>query len=236
MSIYIQVNQKTAGPFEEHAVIAWLQGGRLSPEVLACRQEGSEWQPLRTVLTNPARPPDISPMLDSQSIADRARQNRVCEKCDQHEGDVYSFSYGRKISHTITRVGMNTNVHTTKYNVAGEKYAAACDNCIRRRRITRLVVFGLMFAVGAGIALWTTTWDNFHGPLDVRQMSQLQTVTGASAAIVGLIGLWRLLPNLFSSKITHAENLIIGLKKRELRKLGFDTFWNTKSYFKLSRR
>ena len=55
MSTYIQVNQKTAGPFEEHAVIAWLQGGRLSTEVLACRHGGSEWQPLRTVLSTPAR-------------------------------------------------------------------------------------------------------------------------------------------------------------------------------------
>lgn len=229
MSIYIQVNQKTVGPFEEHAVLALLHNERLSPEVLACRQGGSEWQPLRIVLTNPARPSDTSPMLDSQSIWDQAPQNRVCEKCGQQEGDVYSFSYGRRISHTIRRVG-HTNVHTTKYNIAGKKYAAACNRCIRQRWVTRLVLFGLMTVLGLGSAWWA------HGtrtrPLDSDPRGLVLVV----ACITGLIGLWRLLPNIFSTKVTQAENLIIGLKKSELRKVGFDTFWNTRNYFKLNRR
>lgn len=63
MSIYINVNQQTSGPFEENAVAAWLQAGQLSPEVLACQHGANQWRPLRDVLSI------------SEAIGDWARQN-----------------------------------------------------------------------------------------------------------------------------------------------------------------
>jgi hypothetical protein len=161
-------------------------------------------------------------------------QNITCEKCSQDEGNVYSFHYGKKTSKTSRRVGQAT-IHTTKYDIAGEKNAAVCNKCIRQRRMIRLVVFGLMIAVGAGLALWASGWDQFKDPTRIREAVQLQMATLAVAAILGLIGLWGLLPNLFAGKNTHAENMIIGLKKDELRKQGFDTFWNKKNFSKLRR-
>jgi hypothetical protein len=51
-----------------------------------------------------------------------------------------------------------------------------------------------------------------------------------------LIGIIGLLPSLLASDATHGENSIIALKKGELRKRGFNSFWNTASYVKLRRR
>lgn len=48
MSIYINRNNQQTGPFEEHAVLAWLQNGQLSGEDLACRTGDSNWRPLKT--------------------------------------------------------------------------------------------------------------------------------------------------------------------------------------------
>ena len=66
MSIYIHTNKETTGPFEDDAVVAWLQAGQLSPEVLACRHGASHWLPLREVLTD---------ATTGQAVVDWARQN-----------------------------------------------------------------------------------------------------------------------------------------------------------------
>jgi hypothetical protein len=66
MSIYINVNQQTSGPFEENAIAAWLQAGQLSPEVLACRHGANQWLPLREVLTG---------ATTGQAVVDWALQN-----------------------------------------------------------------------------------------------------------------------------------------------------------------
>ncbi len=161
-------------------------------------------------------------------------QRITCEKCSQNGGDIYSFHYGKKNSETSRRVG-NATIYTTKYDIAGEKNAAVCGKCIRHRRIIRLVVFGLMITVGAGLALWASGWDQFKDPTRIREAVQLQMATLGVAGILGLIGLLGLLPSLFASKNTHAENMIIALKKDELRKQGFDTFWNNKNFSKLRR-
>lgn len=161
-------------------------------------------------------------------------QKRTCEKCGQHGGEIYSFYYGKKKSHTMRNVGQAT-IHTTKYEVAGMKDGAVCNNCVRTRRGMRLVVFGLMVVVGAGLALWAAGWDQFKDPERIREAVQLQMFTLGVAGILGLTGLWGLLPSLFASKNTHAENMLITLKKGELRRQGFDTFWNNKSFNKLRR-
>jgi hypothetical protein len=83
MSIYINVNQQTSGPFEENAVTAWLQAGQLSPEVLACQHGATQWRPLRDVLTvatqpgasNGAGSQGASPALAAPAIVDWARKN-----------------------------------------------------------------------------------------------------------------------------------------------------------------
>jgi hypothetical protein len=83
MSIYIQTNQQSSGPFEESAVAAWLQAGQLSPNVLACREGAREWQPLRTLIPGSAQPPAFagaqppraSPTPGPESLANWARQN-----------------------------------------------------------------------------------------------------------------------------------------------------------------
>ncbi len=162
-------------------------------------------------------------------------QTRTCEKCGQRQGNIYDFHFGKKLSETSRRFG-NKTVYTTKYNVAGKLEAAACNKCIRMHRVIRLVVFGLMITVGAGIALWVSGWDQFKEPARISEVARLQDMTLGVAGILGLIGLWGLIPNLFANKATQAENLIIGLKKRELKKHGFNTFWNTKNFRKLGRR
>jgi hypothetical protein len=83
MSIYININQQTSGPFEENAIAAWLQAGQLSPEVLACQHGATQWQPLRDVLTVGTQPaahagaasPGASTALAAHAIVDWARQN-----------------------------------------------------------------------------------------------------------------------------------------------------------------
>ena len=87
--------------------------------------------------------------------------------------------------------------------------------------------------------LVTAKWPIFRRIVVVYRISESAMLTvamGVVGGILGLLGLRILLPNLFSSKTTHAENLIIALKKRELRKQGFNTFWNTRNYNKLRRR
>lgn len=66
MSIYLNVNQQTSGPFEENVIAGWLQAGQLSPEVLACRHGASQWLPLKEVLTG---------ATTGQAVVDWARQN-----------------------------------------------------------------------------------------------------------------------------------------------------------------
>ena len=58
MSIYIHRNNQQTGPFEEHAVLAWLRGGQLSGEDLACRAGENKWRPLKTLfpMTNNVQP------------------------------------------------------------------------------------------------------------------------------------------------------------------------------------
>jgi hypothetical protein len=46
MSIYIHKNNQQLGPFEEAKVLEMLQKGELSPNDMAIRQGGSEWQKL----------------------------------------------------------------------------------------------------------------------------------------------------------------------------------------------
>lgn len=162
-------------------------------------------------------------------------QKRVCEKCGQYEGEAYSFNYGKEKSSTTSHIG-HANIRTTKYEVAGTRDGAVCDNCIKRRRVTRLVVFGLMIVVGAGLAWWASGWDQFKDPERISEAVRLQMFTLGVAGLLGLIGLWGLLPTVFVSKRTYAENMLIALKKDELRKQGFDAFWNNKNFSKLRLR
>ncbi|GEM_PF-5894383 len=166
--------------------------------------------------------------------SDALSQKQTCEKCGQ-QGNIYAFHFGKKQSETSQTFG-NKTIYTTKYNVAGKIAAAACNKCIRRRRIIRLVVFGLMITAAVGIALWASGWDQFKDRARISEVVRLQMMTFGVAGILGLIGLLGVFPNLFASKTTYAENFIIALKKRELRKQGFDTFWNTKNFSKLGRR
>jgi hypothetical protein len=162
-------------------------------------------------------------------------QNQTsCEKCGQQEDNLYAFHFGKKKSETSRHVG-NKTIYTTNFDIGGRIVAAACNKCIQRRWVIMLVVFGLMVIVGAGAALWAAKLNTFKGPLGINQMALLQTVIGGGGGILGLIGLYGLLLNIFASKITHAENLIIAVKKPEVRKLGFNTFWNTKNFKKLKR-
>jgi len=161
-------------------------------------------------------------------------QKQTCEKCGHQEDNLYAFHFGKKKSETSRRVGSKT-IYTTNFDIGGKIEAAACNKCIQRRWVIRLVVFGLMLIVGAGAALWAYKLNTFKGPLGISQMAQLQVAVGGAGGILGLIGLYGLFLNLFASKATHAENLIIALKKHEVRKLGFNTFWNTKSFKKLTR-
>jgi hypothetical protein len=161
-------------------------------------------------------------------------QKQTCEKCGQQEDNLYAFHFGKKKSETSRHVG-NKTIYTTNYDIGGRIEAAACNKCIQRRWAFRLVVFGLMFIAGAGAALWAYKLNTFKGPLGISQMAQLQVFVGGGGGILGLIGLYGLLLNLFAGKVTHAENLIIAIKKPEVRKLGFNTFWNTKNFKKLKR-
>jgi hypothetical protein len=57
MSIYVYKNNQQVGPFEETAVLLWLNSGQLSGEDLACRTGANNWQPLKTLF---ADPPQVS--------------------------------------------------------------------------------------------------------------------------------------------------------------------------------
>jgi hypothetical protein len=166
--------------------------------------------------------------------SEQLSQKITCEKCSQNEANVYSFHYGRKASQTTRQSGRAT-ITTAKYDIAGEKHAAACNKCIRGRRLTRLVVFGVITAIAAVLALWAASWDQFADPTRISEVVRHQMAIFAIAGILGLIGLWGLLPNLFTGRKTHAENLIIALKKNELQRQGFDTFWNNRNFSKLKR-
>lgn len=81
MSIYIHTNEQTTGPFEDDAVMAWLQTGQLSPEVLACRHGATQWQPLRTLLPVQGQPsafttqPGGAALPEAQAVVNWARQS-----------------------------------------------------------------------------------------------------------------------------------------------------------------
>jgi hypothetical protein len=158
---------------------------------------------------------------------------RTCAKCGQPKGDLYSFYYGKFVSSTSTNYGKVT-VRKRKYDIAGDKLAALCNECIGHHRKIRLIVFGVMTVVGAALALWAANMNTFADPARIREAVQFQMFTLGVAGILGLIGLWKLLANLLTSKKTHAENILIALKKGELRQQGFDTFWNHRDFNKLS--
>ena len=91
MSIYISKNNQQHGPFEESKVLEMLNNGQLSPDDLAVRQGGSQWQKLSELFPNAGRqaasqaaaaaaaasqpvnqPPASEPVSQPQSVADTA--------------------------------------------------------------------------------------------------------------------------------------------------------------------
>lgn len=157
----------------------------------------------------------------------------ICAKCEQPKGDLYSFYYGKFVSSTSTGYGKVRGRKNT-YDISGEKIAALCKECIGQHRKTRLIVFGVMAVVGVLLALWAANMDTFADHAQIREAVQFQMFTFGIAGFLGLIGLWKLLANLLTSKRIHAENILIALKKGELRQHGFDTFWNHSDFNKMS--
>jgi hypothetical protein len=172
----------------------------------------------------------MSVNIDAQS------RKRICEKCGRHPGDVYPFYYGRKKSSTSRRQG-NRVITTTSYDVAGRDVGAACSTCVLRHRIIEAVKFALIIFVCAGVGWLAYIHEGFSDRTNAGQPPALVNVLLMIAAPFGaLIGLINLLTSAFASEATHGENSIIALKKGELRKQGFNSFWTTASYVKLRRR
>lgn len=159
---------------------------------------------------------------------------RACENCGQQAGDPYSFYFGKKISATSRRVG-NRVVTTTRYDVAGKRDGAACDGCVLRRRLTMTALFALLVAVSAG-AGWSAYLE-ISGPMGLVKDGAIFSMLLLFAAFLGVVlGISFLLENLFGSRAFHGDNLVMALKKDELRKQGFNAFWNNNKYSRLRRR
>jgi hypothetical protein len=56
MSIYVYKNNQQAGPFEETAVLTWLNNGQLSGEDFGCQTGAKEWQKLKVLFANNPAP------------------------------------------------------------------------------------------------------------------------------------------------------------------------------------
>src|SRR5687768_3204078 len=67
MPIYIYRNNDRTGPFEEAVVSAWLRGGQLSGEDLACRAGESKWRPLKTLFPSRNNPVPVRPAAQGQA-------------------------------------------------------------------------------------------------------------------------------------------------------------------------
>ena len=79
MSIYIYRNNQQTGPFEEHAVLAWLRGGQLSGEDLACRAGENNWRPLKALFPMTHNVQPVRPTAQAQSHTpprDESPQNK----------------------------------------------------------------------------------------------------------------------------------------------------------------
>lgn len=215
MSIYLHINQQTAGPYEESTVLSWLQTARISPDVLACPQGATEWRPLRDFFSAPVADAPQQPNNPEPA------QARTCEKCGQREGDVYSFYYGKKIRGSTRMVSYTSNKYVTSYQMAGRRDVAVCDECLRRRRTNSLIKSGLMVAVGAIVAL--------GGLLLAAKMgarAPIPLCLAAPGILFALIGLPDLSNTLSSKNADYGLSTIIALKKGELQRQGFDTFWS----------
>jgi GYF domain 2 len=217
LSIYINTNQQTSGPFEESAVVAWLRAGKLSPDVLACRHGASQWLPLRDLLSVLG--------INAFQQSNAPTQARTCEKCGQREGDIYSFHYGKKIRGSTRMVSYTSNKYVTSYQMAGRRDVAVCDECLRRRRMNSLITSGLMVAVGAIVGLGGLLLG-----ARVGARSPVPLCLMSPGLFFALIGLPSLSHTLSSKNADYGLSTAIDLKKGELQRQGFDTFWGPEKF------
>src|SRR5262245_14879437 len=90
----------------------------------------------------------------------------TCAKCGQREGSIYEFFYGKTRTHTMTYRG-NMRVHKIRTSIDGVGKGVACDQCIRSRRINRVVVFLVLLVVGAGISLLAGSLETYIPILNI---------------------------------------------------------------------
>jgi hypothetical protein len=158
-------------------------------------------------------------------------QKRICEKCGKREGNVYSFYFGKKKSRTTQRDG-NRYIYKTSYAVGGKRDAVACDACIRRRRAIEAIQPALGIAASALFGWWVFFQEGLAG-LDPKKDAGIRWIVTGLACMGLLIAIHELYLRLFENRSGPGERLIIGLKKDELRKQGFDSFWETARYHNL---
>jgi hypothetical protein len=159
-------------------------------------------------------------------------QKRICEKCGRREGGVYSFHYGKRKSRTTQRDG-NRYIYTTSFHVAGKKDAVACNGCIWWRRVLEAIPPVLGIAVCALFGWWVFFQEGLVGLGKPEKEAVLTWMFTAFACIGILMGIHGLYSKLFGSKDGPGERLIIALKRGELQRQGFDSFWDTASYSRL---
>lgn len=135
----------------------------------------------------------------------QSTQYRICQNCNKRPGKPFAFHYGKQVGSSSTPTTGGTTVSTT-YRIGGKQEVSICSWCVALRRILVNIPVGGTIILG----YYCTTAS---GPdlKDTRLLGYFLLFVGLAL----LVGLNYELGNRYAIKI----------KRKELEKQGYDTFW-----------
>src|SRR6266498_4775746 len=85
-----------------------------------------------------------------------------CEKCNQGEGTLYRFYYGKTLGTHRSAAPYNQVRVETSYHVGGYKDALLCDRCVRRNQMFQGVPLFVPIPFTLFLGLWFFFGENNH--------------------------------------------------------------------------
>lgn len=150
-----------------------------------------------------------------------------CKKCglETSTGNTYSFRYGKETGKKSWSSG-NKQYTKTTYDVFGFNGAYICDVCLKKRRISQLLLYGIIGVILLGFGGWTAIegglWSGYSFLFQI-----LILVVGGLLTVLGIA-------SYFDAEGT-GEDYAIALCKKEIQEsYSFPlTFFNTAKYNEL---
>lgn len=133
LPIYLSRNNQTFGPFEEVAIMQWLENGKCSPVDLACREGTNDWQPLEMILKVNQTATEMSEMSGNKENDFKKRMINILNIMKKNGSSVKDFQVEDKSSFEI-------KTHYSEYDHrTWLKYELTKDSEIVRMQLTHLL-------------------------------------------------------------------------------------------------